>query len=804
MVAKKASLLFLVILLNLKQFRGDSPCQLQHFNELLASVQSAYDDLSKLTHLAEGQGVECTYERITMNTTQLFVNFSSYDFNSTAVLCRAYGNRYGAAGGCALGEAVPCRELNKTLDILRRATADIKKMLSTPGLRRRPVPSHLMHGTVAKGSYLYRGGDLTKPVFPGGYDHGNYAFFYGFPSDVVPQVKTVGQDSEEVVAHIATLLPTPDGVNDSEVQRIIDSFDRLYQFGLTSGLVLMCKLPQWVIEKYPDITRYMQSSCEYDIDHPMIRTLWEQGLTALIGKLKAHPALHSFRLGNEVYFGILGNKTAISTFTTEKWHTWLKTKYGDIKVLNEAWKSSYKDFSEVFFPKKEDKDSLYGTAHWYDFCRFNADRVLDYYAWFTGLVRELDPDTPSHVKFVNKELFTFPMVNGLDRFGLNKLTNWSGCDTRIMPAPVALIKTLYRNPGQYALDWLNTAIGYTWMRSTAPDKLVVDMEIHPISTVSQRNGSTPDDHMTAATWIAHLHGLSLHSLWAWPRLANGSYLFDIVDTLPTLPQALDSYARSLAYINALGPEVVALASGAPRPACMLWSVISSMQDKAYLDAQIDAFEALSFFGPQPWFIAEPDVDEKGVDSSCKVLVVPGQRYVSDNTITAVKKYMVHGGNIIVVGNSSVFNYNEAGVQRPSSSLEWLKNLTYIADQDPTKLLRAMEPHLQPAATERLVTCVSAITTGSEEIMMGTQRMESAWGVICRAAKADDGVVMALVNVLTVPVLLRLYDGTSGKSISGNVALDMYMYESVDLSVPLVLQSLEVRILLIHNNVFTGT
>ena len=790
MVATKVSVLFLVILWYLKQFKAaDSPCQQQQFNELLASVQSAYNDLEKLTQLAEGKGIECTYERITMNTTQLFLNFSSYDFNSTDVLCDAYRNWYGA-NGCALGEAVPCRELNQTLDILTRATADIKKLLSTPGPRRRPVPPHLMHGTVAKGSYLYRDGDLTKPVFPGGYDHGNYAFYYGFPSDVVPQVKTVGQDSEEVVAHIATLLPTPDGVNGSEVQRIVDSFDQLYQFGVSSGLVLMCNLPDWVVQKYPDIAWYMQSSCKYNIDHPMIRTLWEQGLTALIGKLKSHPALHSFRLGNEVYFGIIGNKTAISTYTTEKWHTWLKNKYGDINSLNEAWKASYKNFSEVFFPNKKDKDSgsLYGTAQWYDFCRFNADRVLDYYTWFIGLVRKLDPDTPCHVKYVNRDLFVATMASGLDRFALDKLTNWSGCDTRIMTAPTAMIDTPNRNSGQYALDWLTT-IGYTWMRSTAPDKLVIDMEIHPISTVRQRNGSTPDNHMTAATWIAHLQGLSLHLLWAWPRLANGSYRFDIVDTLPTLPQAVDSYARSLAYINALGPEVVALASTAPRPVCMLWSVISSMQDKSYLNAQNDAFEALSFFGPQPWFIAEPDINEKGIDSSCKVLVVPGQRYVSDNTVLAVKKYVAQGGNIVVIGNSSVFNYNEAGVQRPSSALEWLKNLTYIADQDPTKLLRAMELHLQPAAAKRLVTCVSA-TTDSEE----TRTMETAWGVICRAAKIDDGVVTALVNVLTVPVSLKLYDG-SGESITN--AVDMYMYESVDLSMPLVLQSLQVRILLIH-------
>ena len=778
--------LLFVLLLNWRELGADSQCQQQQFNELFASALSAYSNLENLTQHAEGKGIECTYERITLNATNLFLNYSLYDFNVTDVLCKEYRDQYGPEG-CAEGEALPCRELNKTMVILSRATADVEKLLKTPSLyRRRTVPPHQMLGTMEKGSYLYRD---DKPVFPGGYDHGDYAFYYGFPSDVVPQVKTVGQDSEEVVAHIATLLPTPDGVNTSEVHKVVDSFDRLYQLGLTSGLVLGCKLPEWVVTKYPDITRYMLSSCKYDIDHPAIGILWQQGLTPLIGKLKSHPALNSFRLGNEVFFRILGNDTVISSYTTKKWHTWLQNKYGTISALNKAWKSSHSDFSQVFFPGKTNKNSgkievdssFFGTAQWYDFCRFNADRVLDYYTWFTGLIQQLDPEARTHVKYVNEHLFQAIMDNGLDRYALNKLTNWSGCDTRIMPAPVDLIKTQFRNSGQYALDWLNTAISYTWMRSTAPHKLVVDLEVHPITISKYRNGSVPDNHMTAATWIIHLHGLSLHLLWAWPRLANGSYLFDVVDSLPTLPQAVDGYARSLAYVNALGPEVVALVN-APRPVCILWSVSSSMQDKAYLSAQIDTFEALSFFGPQPLFIAEPGVDEVGVNTSCQVLVVPGQRYVSDKTVTAVERYVDQGGKVVVVGNSSVFNYNEAGVLRPPSSLEWLKNLTYIADQDPTKLLRALEPHLQPATAERIVTCVSA-----------TEKEAAVWGVLCRAARTSDGVVTALVNVLTVPVSLRLCDG-NGNTISK--AVDMYMTESVDLTEPLVMQSLDVRIFLI--------
>ena len=61
-------------------------------------------------------------------------------------------------------------------------------------------------------------------------------------------------------------------------------------------------------------------------------------------------------------------------------------------------------------------------------------------------------------------------------------------------------------------------------------------------------------------------------------------------------------------------------------------------------------------------------------------------------------------------------------------------------------------------------------------------------------RTSDGVVTALVNVLTTPVPLRLWD-SDGNGITK--AVDMYMTETVDLSKPLVVQPLEVRILLIQ-------
>ena len=53
----------------------------------------------------------------------------------------------------------------------------------------------------------------------------------------------------------------------------------------------------------------------------------------------------------------------------------------------------------------------------------------------------------------------------------------------------------------------------------------------------------------------------------------------------------------------------------------------------------------------------------------------------------------------------------------------------------------------------------------------------------------NGIVVALVNVLTVPVSIILQ--VNGTAVTA--AIDLYMYEHVDLKSPLVLQSLDVRI-----------
>lgn len=485
-----------------------SSCSLDVFHSLYQKVAVKRNALADLVANACATGIDCSYEYITLNISTLFLEYSLYDINNTDILCKQYSDFYGE-NGCDIGKAVPCRELNKTLDILDKAAMELEKLIQNPSLHRRPVPPHKFKDAKEIDGYFFNSMTM-QPIFAGGYDLPSYSTV---ESDILLQLLPIGQDSHEVLLDMKLLFPSKGKLNYSEIDRIADNFDQLYSlFGLSSNLLIHCEFPDWLIESDPELKKYGGSNCKLNTDDPVVMDLWRQGLTPLVEKLKSNPAVNSYRLGNEVHFGVSYNQTAeVSEYTVAKWHQWLEDKYGDISKLNSIWNKSYASFDQIYFPVELIKktsilllnQSLIGSAHFYDYCRFNGDRIFDYYSNISKIIKSVDPTAKTHIKYINHELFLDYYCNGVDRIALNSnLTEWSGCDTRITTAPHTFYNISFRNLGQYALDWLTPAIAYTWMKTTTPNKPVVDLETHPISTSKYRNTSIPDNHMSAVNTFA--------------------------------------------------------------------------------------------------------------------------------------------------------------------------------------------------------------------------------------------------------------------------------------------------------------
>lgn len=766
-------------------------CGQNEFASLTRAVSEAIVQLTNDMRQAEQQSpsLACDYENITLHVAELFLTYAEHDFKLSG--------RWSVQGenGVEVAEdkTLLCSELNRTLQRLAKARQELSRLVSNRSLHRRPIPSHRLLGCVERNGYFFTPGG--RPVFAGGYDQGIWRWHYGFSTDAAfHQALALGQDSLEVAVSIASILPTADmQPNKSEIALLSSRLDFFQQAGVSAGLVLRCDLPDWALAAHPELALYAGSSCHQNIDEPHLASLWNLTLSAVYAPLSKHPALNSVRLGNEIWFSPYSNATVISQSTQEKWHAWLAHKYENIADLNKLYNTSFPSFDSIPIPMRVINNTAHpplkdfsGTPSGYDLARFNMDRVADHYSSIVAVLKAINPDVITHIKIVDSTTFSAWPYGGTDRYELNEKTQWVGCDTRIMPSPSVQEPTPNRRTGQYALDWLAAALGYTWMSTTSPGKVVVDLEIHAIRTVRVTNTSISDSHMSAAIWTAHLHGLGLHLIWSWTRDETGQPTDGLLGSLNTQPQVMDDYARALSYINALAPEVHAIATR-PRPVCVLWvDAAKTGNDKYFMFSLIDAFEALSFAGPSPGFLTASQITEHGVPDSCKALVIPVTEFATDKTVSVLHElYKADNVSMLLVGraNISAFSKTEMGLPRASSEISWLSKLPLIADQSPQSMRDELMPHVQDAVSgQSLLRCVDA---ASHQLV---------WGVLCRSAAAPDQsqhAIVALINVLEKPVSIAMVTAAGDPVVS---VCELYMNETLHVSDGLVMQPLQVYIL----------
>ena len=647
----------------------DLVCDSTAFASLLNKTNMALDGLQGLVDQAEKKGIVCHYEHLSLEVGSLFLMYAKYDqakYEEGVEMnekLRSVAGKHSGRGHHRqysmqqLAKNLSCVELQMATDVLNNASHELQTLISDPSLHRLPVPAHNMLGVVEKEGYFFRP-ETGKPVFPGGYDQGIWKYLYGFRSDqVTKQAITLGHDSDELAISIATVLPIDEThVNETLLKFLRERLDYFSSLGLSLSIYTGCELPDWAVAKYPDLLLYMVAGCKINLDVPVVDKLWHTVLTAVYSYVQDHPGLHSFRLANEIWFGAYGNKTKISQMTVDRWHSWLNMTYsGNIERLNKLYDKHYEHITDIPIPGEYKQGALHPlpdnepVAIGSDMALFLQYRSTQYFSNMINSLKSINGSVKTHIKFVNNDMFSAWPFGGVNRMGLNAMTTWVGCDTRIMPYPVQQIRTPNRHNLQYSLDWLPPALGYTFMRTSTYGKVVVDQEIHPVSTSRDRNASIAFGHMKAAMWIAHLHGLSMHLIWEWSRDANGSASDGLYASLLTMPQTLDDYARSVAYINALAPEVHALAT-APRPICIFLSNTAKLtNDKDFFDMFVDTFEAATFFGTQLSIVTDYMMELNATAlNSCSVLLLPTAKHSTDIVVQQISKYSSSGGHVVQI------------------------------------------------------------------------------------------------------------------------------------------------------------
>ncbi len=187
-----------------------------------------------------------------------------------------------------------------------------------------------------------------------------------------------------------------------------EDYDRQLDLAAKNGLKtiiaeMVAIAPEWAYHKYPHarletrdgrkIDSSMHVSCAVGgkdglcLDNDDIKAAAEGFLRALVMRYKDHPSMGGYDIWNECGFP---QETCYCPATAEKFRTWLKEKYGDLKNLGDAWhRYSFTRWDEITPPRAV--EPYPDTLDWLEFRVDNAYKKME---WRAELIRSLDKVNP--------------------------------------------------------------------------------------------------------------------------------------------------------------------------------------------------------------------------------------------------------------------------------------------------------------------------------------------------------------------------------------------------------------------------
>lgn len=473
-----------------------------------------------------------------------------------------------------------------------------------------------------------------------------------------------------------------DGTLDSRVlKRAVASLENQCQLNAAPLVFFMGHAPAgWMKRQHPEIMEGARHFTQYDIDSPLIRA-WIKTLCArlLPGMSQAggnRPMAHL--LANEPHFatqkGGWRARNGLSKFGMQKYRHWVAVKYKTVEAVNDAYNTSYKNLDQV----KVDlpiNPALRGGVLWYDWCRFNMDRVNE---WFTFLKQQVQANdlfkSPVTIKMLGFTLSTPLRDHGLDIEYLTKLQDIPGADLRVAPYDAIFYgkheEGLDPETGwlsRYAYDWVEQSMYLDFTKSICPDKLFYDSEWHGFGAVSWRHFNLSRDYVRSALWLAFSHGMGAIKPWLWGRGSDGSLKenADHIGELATQPVALDAYGRTLKELNAHAERV---ASATPRERFFIiyYCEEAAIQDENYTGHFKDIYEALKLLNLPVGFTTPSEIG--GLDARKQILIIPPTRFIADDSLARIKTFQHSGGRVVLVDVDRSFLKNEVGVTRSGAGI----------------------------------------------------------------------------------------------------------------------------------------
>ncbi len=737
------------------------PTDTDTYNSLLNQVETAYLELTGKIAEADSAGVSTAYAETTRITVELFkdlyvpwdrANPSSHHSSGKERNDPLYRNFSNTAG-----VAVPFDELADCLEIIEAAIDELQQQIDGE-IMLQDTPDFSTGSYTLNGPYYELDGQTVIPskIFwqPESEDYWSAygrmgGTYYGF----------------------SPCMTSPTAVHSWQLTS--RTADVNYLTGANAGPIefwhatVVPGSSHWSRTNYPEMfdagNRFFN---HYDIDNPMTREwetfLFENFLAPMAAPSANSGGIHSHLLNNEPRFPIRrGNSDAsnnVSSHTYAKFATWLGQEYGSIENLNTIYGTAYANFATAstanYVTNDGVSESHQGGPIWYDWCKFNNERVNDWFVFLNDGVHSADPTGHTHIKiWGGASIHADYQDQGIDYEFLTNLVDLPGSDSQFTPLDIQYNTILWNTDwmSRYMFDWRQQGVMMDFIKSIAPDKPYKDSEWHGVDATRWLSFHNTEEYLRPALWLAASHGLSAINTWFLNREADGSVKSidqGVNGTFATQPIMMNAYGRILKEINAHADTFAAFVPEV-RNYVIYYSMDSAIQDNTYSDQMTDVYEALKLLNVPVGFTTPAEL--ANVTHADQTLIVPRTEFISDVDLAALQSFDSNGGNIVLVDSASCFIKDELGFNRaggtgftPFATVSYDQS-TFIMAADLETALSSRKP-MQPVLVE--VTNTSGTPT---------------YGVLSQQFTDDsDDQVVFLVNASQQPrkVLLHLETGTA--------------------------------------------
>ena len=657
----------------------EGPITDQAYNQLLADVEAKRRELAGKVAEAQAVGVNTDYAKVTQTTLSLFkdefipwdrANPAQYYTTPRDRLDPVY-RRYRSKVGFVFDELADCLEIADAAIAELQAQIDGEIVLSDP--------PDFSKGTLAlNGTHYELDG---RKVIP--------SRFFWQPEnreDIWQAYGRMGGAYYGLHPHLASA----DTVSSWHLEhRLIPDIVNLAANNVGPvefwhGTVINAP-EHWIPVNHPEVvTVGRRFFNHYDIDHPSVRIWLEKLFSDVLGPAVAasesRGGLRAHLLNNEPRFPIrqrnndAGNNVSVHTYV--KFATWLEDHYSTIANLNAAYGASYPDFDTAskanYVVNDGVSETLQGSPIWYDWCRFNMDRVNDWFVFLNDRVKAVDPHGHTQIKiWGGGSIHVDYQDQGIDYEFLTKLVDLPGSDSQVIPLNPDH-DSLTTDEGWkncYMLDWRQQSIMMDFIKSISPDKPYEDAEWHGIDGGRWAKFHMERDYLRAALWLAATHGLSSINAWFWNRDEDGSGARRSANqvfhgTAAVQPIVMDTFGRTLKEINAHA-EVFASLAPAKRNFVVYYSSDSAIQDRSYSGDMSEVYEALKLLNVPVGFTTPSELTR--MTDPAQTLIVPRTPFISDRDLARLQSFEAGGGTIVLVDAADSFTKTERGADRDGGS-----------------------------------------------------------------------------------------------------------------------------------------